>query len=405
MKKWFIDFEDIWSDAKRETFFWGNCGAPDRIHSYEDFTKIPELKKRDIHSSLDDYICRNAKIRSYVTTGGSTGDPLKIPVNDSHAKRCRLQQKLGRSMYDIHYGDRCFLIWGHSAGIGPGFSSYIERVKRKIKDQIMGYYRLSAYELGYDTLCRSFDSFLRFKPRWVCGYSSALVAFARANWQQRSYLKGLNLKAVLCSAEMIRQSEIHELEAFFSAPVISEYGAMEFGPIAYTRPNEDGYYGMDDLILEALPTDREFVYRLLVTSLYRRPLPMIRYDVGDEVKINDPEFSGGIITRFDEVFGRENDIIRFHDGSAVHSETITHAIKTLDHVISFQFHKWEDVSELWLVTCKDADRAGIEDNIRSKLTFINAGFRGLKIVYVEDVDVTVAGKRRWIVEHHCSKGL
>ena len=397
------DFNPIWNAACARVAFWKCCGAPKVIHNYEEFKRIPELCKADLKNRTDDLTSKGAKITSIISTGGSTGQPLKLPVGPDHISRVKLQQAKGRSAYGIKYRERCFLIWGHSSGIGSGVRAIFERFKRKIKDKVIGYHRLSAYELGYETLSSEFRSFLRFKPRWVCGYSSGLVAFARANWERRHEVHELKLKLVLCSAEMLHPNEAKELHAFFGAPVALEYGAIEFGPIAYTRPDREGLYVMEDLLVEAIPTGEDCVFRLLVTSLYPRVVPMIRYDIGDEVKIHDSKFRGGIIRRFDEILGRQNDIITFSDGSAAHSEVVTHAIKALDGVLSFQFHKWNDAMQLKLIVRPDVNQADASQRIRDVLISVNPCFGEAEISFVTDVDVTSAGKRRWIVVNKESK--
>jgi phenylacetate-CoA ligase len=403
MEQPWSDFDPIWKAACAQAEFWKCCGAPREINSYEDFVCIPELKKADLRNRIDDLICKDVEATSFISTGGSTGEPLKLPVGADNAPRVRRQQAKGRSAYDIQYKERCFLIWGHSSGMGSGLRAAFERLKRKLKDRVIGYYRLSAYELGNETLCAEFPNFLKFKPRWVCGYSSAVVAFARANWEKRERVHALKIKVVLCSAEMLRPSEAKELHEFFGAPVALEYGAMEFGPVAYTHPEREGLYVMDDLLVEAIPTEETHVFRLLVTSLYPRAVPMIRYDIGDQVKIYDPNFKGGIIQRFDEILGRQNDIITFPDGTAAHSEVVTHAIKAQDVVLSFQFHKWEDAMQLKLVVRADSNEAAVARHIREALISVNSCFSDTEIVFVEDVDVTSSGKRRWVVVHSESK--
>ncbi len=392
-------FNAVWKNVRRNTTFWGPLQERREFLSYIDFCELPELRKVDVIGSIDSLMRSDMTAVSVVSTGGSTGTPLRLPVGAEGAARTRAKQAEGRLKYGVHYRDRCFLIWGHSNAIGKGLRPLLERWKRLLKDWLVGYYRLSAYDLGVSVLQSKFADFVRFKPKWLCGYSSAVVAFARANSENQKQAQRTGLKMVLCSAERLNDEEAAELEAFFGAPIALEYGSVEFGPIAYTHPQETGMYVMDDLLVEAIPTDRPSIYRLLVTSLYDRVVPLIRYDIGDEVRISDPDFQGGVITRFDEVYGRSNDIITFMDGTAVHSETLTHAVKGLDSVLNFQFHKWDDRMELVLVTHPNAKQETLEQEIQSKLCSLNTNFNQLNIRYADDVEISSAGKRRWIIDH------
>ena len=394
-----LEFDSMWESVSKQTDYWSRFNKPVSIQSYVDFVQIPELSKQCLKRCTESFVNKNIKLKGLISTGGSTGAPLKMPIGAGYSQRVKRQQALGRAQYGVKYRDKCFLIWGHSAAATLGFRRIYARYTRWIKDRLIGYCRISAYELGCDKLQAALNSFLQFRPEWVYGYSSALVAFARANWACRGQIQRMNIKAVICSAETIQQDEVAELGRFFGAPVGIEYGAMEFGPIAYTRPRKKGFHIMDDLLVEAIRTDRENTYRLLVTSLYQRLVPLIRYDIGDEVKIYDSAFDGGIITYFDEIIGRRNDVIEFSDGSFAHSESVTHAIKDEVAVLVFQFHKWKNAMQLKLVVRPDADRSRVTSSISSKLRNINDRFSGVEIEYVEDVDVTQAGKRKWIIVH------
>lgn len=392
-------FNLVWKKVRENTTFWASLEERRKFASYSEFSELPELTKRDLISATDSLTRADMKVVGVVSTGGSTGTPLRLPVGPEGAARTRAKQAEGRLKYGVRYRDRCFLIWGHSRTIGKGLRPLLEKWKRSFKDWLIGYYRLSAYDLGVSVLRSKFADFVKFRPEWLCGYSSAVVAFARANHENQEQARRLRLKMVLCSAEKLSEAEAIELEAFFDAPVALEYGSVEFGPIAYTHPDQAGMYVMEDLLVEALPTGRPRIYKLLVTSLYDRVIPLIRYDIGDEVRISDSSFKGGVITRFDEVYGRTNDIITFLDGTAVHSETLTHVIKGLDPVLNFQFHKWDDCMQLILVTHPNTVRNTLVEEVQSNLSSLNQNFNQLEIKFADDVEISTAGKRRWISDH------
>src|SRR6185437_12467828 len=76
--------------------------------------------------------------------------------------------------------------------------------------------------------------------------------------------------------------------------------------------------------------------RVLVTSLYPRCFPLVRYDMGDEIEVEDTQSPAEGVLRFRAVIGRCNDSIRLGDGSTVHSEAFSHAVRQEREVRGFQ---------------------------------------------------------------------
>ena len=129
-----------------------------------------------------------------------------------------------------------------------------------------------------DDLSNACNKLLACKPSYVIGYSSALDRFVRQNSHRASDLAQLKLKAVIATAEGLPFTDSSQLiRQVFGTQLVMEYGAVETGPLAYQ--DKDGsfpvFHAHHRLSLRG--GDGPFSNEILVTSLYPRALPLMRY--------------------------------------------------------------------------------------------------------------------------------
>jgi phenylacetate-coenzyme A ligase PaaK-like adenylate-forming protein len=395
---WLRRFNPIWSAAQANVPFWKN--QPPVISSYQDFTRLPFMKRDQIQRMPSDYCHPRLKSVEMATTGGSTGHPLALPLYHSELQVGRANQTYARALYGIEPGDRAFIIWGHAPSMETGQWGLYERAVRRVKDLALGYYRVSAYSLTKEKLQAEFENMVRFKPAWMYSYSSSMLAFVRANARRRAQARDLGLKACIGAAEAMSDEARSEIHAFFGCPVGIEYGSVEMRVCAHTHPQIPGYYVFTSShLIEALPTGIDRVYDVAVTKLFPAAMPLIRYLVGDQIVIDNEEFIGGPITQFQQVLGRANDNLVFPDGAEIHSETITHAIRSEPSVCAFQLHQYADRIECQLVTHNGTASSELTNRIQRRLSRIHPRFKKMSFSFVDDVKTTSAGKRRWIIRH------
>jgi phenylacetate-coenzyme A ligase PaaK-like adenylate-forming protein len=184
--------------------------------------------------------------------------------------------------------------------------------------------------------------------------------------------------------------------------VAQEYGGAEFGQVAFSRDSR-GFSVYDDLNhVEAEPPAADGACPLLVTSLYPRYVPLIRYRVGDSVT-GPVKRPSGHVTGFDRVAGRLNDVIAIGKGESIHSLSIQHCVMGERQVLNLQLLLHDDGPEMQLVSrAADGDRPALERRIRERLTQVHPRLAAVRFSYVDDVQTTRAGKRRWFVDRRTS---
>jgi phenylacetate-CoA ligase len=395
---WLERFRPVWREIRRVVPAWQSESWPSDITSYAAFCELPYQSRESLQTDPGAFCSHDLNGTEMASTGGSTGRPLKFPIYQSELEVGRCHQIDARRAYGIEPGDRSLLIWGHSSQMDENWRARLVELERALKDWGLGYRRLSAYRLTSEVLRCEFSAMVRFRPAWIYAYSSALLAFVRANADRGEEARRLRLKACIGAAEPMTPDMREEISRFFGCPVGMEYGSVEMRVCAHTHPSFPGYYVYTPHhLLEAIPTAQAGVYDLAVTKIFRSAMPLVRYLVGDQVIVRDPYFQGGPLTWFDDVQGRMNDNLRLSDASEVHSETVTHAIRTESEVLSYQLHQRGQELTLRLSLRKGANLSGMDERIRSRLVRVHAAFQGLRFEQVEDVQTTGAGKRRWVI--------
>lgn len=217
----------------------------------------------------------------------------------------------------------------------------VNRRIRELRDWLLGYLRISAYDLSTPALRYACEALIKFKPRYIYGYRVALDLFARANLDRADELRSLGIKCVQASAEAFPSHDSKDiLFHLFNCPIAMEYGSMETGPMAGTIQRSNAYsVYWRDFLLEAIPLDAGN-FRLLVTTLYPRATPLFRYEIGDTVvaplgvRVTEGRVLG--VHSFKEIGGRCNLSVVLMDGKRVHSEVFSHAVKEIPNFGPFQ---------------------------------------------------------------------
>ncbi|GAB1857973.1 phenylacetate--CoA ligase family protein [Flavobacteriaceae bacterium MHTCC 0001] len=249
-----------------------------------DWSKLPVIKKNDLQIPLskrlsDGFTSKNCHIHK---TSGSSGTPLIFAKNKyAHA----LTWANFMDCYSWHSIDAARSKQARFYGIPlNGLGHYKER----FKDILGNRFRFSVFNLSPEALEHNVLKFKRTKFKYINGYTSAIVQFAKYLELKDIVLKNIcpTLKVCIVTAEMLFESDKALLEKHLGIPVVNEYGSAELGLIAFNDTSGNWLVNTDDLFIEILddcdrPVANGIEGRIVVTSLYNLAHPFIRYDIGD----------------------------------------------------------------------------------------------------------------------------
>lgn len=394
---------DTWADAAGDIPYYRSLvqtgRAPRQIESWRDVQQIPILTRRTLQERSAEFLRDSDVPQSFMKTAGSTGEPLRIGMNQPERDLMRIVKLAEWQSFGYTQSSRLFLIWGHGHLLGTGWRGQINHARRKLTDALLGYQRVDAYRLDPRSCAEYAEALIRFKPIGLISYASALDLFARYTVAYRDRFRALQLRFVLSTAEAPPRSDtVQRLEDLFGCPVVQEYGGAEFGQVAFKRGAEPFrvYHDLNYVEATAPEAGDPGVEPVLVTTLYSRYLPLIRYRVGDALS-GARRLSNGHVHDFDTMAGRINDVIELAPGDFIHSVAVFHCVHQETTVHGIQMLLSDSGIEILLVA-DDRERAAMEERIRRRLAQVHPLLSTAKFRYAEDLEPTRAGKRRWFMD-------
>jgi phenylacetate-CoA ligase len=159
----------------------------------------------------------------------------------------------------------------------------------------------------------------RRKLRFLKGMPSAVFFLARAFKEEG--IRDICFRAVFTNGEVITPQQRNAAESVFGCPVLDSYGHME-RTAAISQCMHGSYhvvqdYGLLELLDPRTDGDR-IIARAVGTSLHNMAMPLLRYDIGDEIELfGDPPPAcpcGRGFPLVKGILGRSRDVIVTPDG-------------------------------------------------------------------------------------------
>ena len=162
----------------------------------------------------------------------------------------------------------------------------------------------------------------------VGGYTLATYPsmLARLVGEARAGRLQIQPRRILTMAEPLLPETRQAAEETWHAPVANMWGTSEAGVTAIGCFKGTGMHLTDDLVIvEAVDANGEPVqagvrsHKVYVTNLFNPLMPLIRYEISDEVTLLDePCACGSVHQRIADIEGRNDDIFVYGDGVSVH---------------------------------------------------------------------------------------
>ncbi len=296
---------------------------PQDIQSFDDLDRLPILEKEDVRTFHNEMVS-NDMIDSTLYkchTSGTTGKPLTLyrDLDNVGFEYAILQrQKLwaglkGKSLIATLKGD---LIPEKSIknNVYWAFSPF--------ENKLM----MSSLHISEKTVDDYITALRRYQPQAIDGYPSSIYILAK--FMLKKNLR-FPLKAVLTSSETLSPNHKSVIEKAFACPVYDYYGMAE--RIAAIHTCEHGNYHIvpeySYIEFGRRPGLTDNSYEIIGTAFSNRAMPLIRYRIGDVVKLSDKTCACGrefpvvesvigriddyIVTPSGKVIGRLNNVVKY----------------------------------------------------------------------------------------------
>ncbi|WP_445453382.1 phenylacetate--CoA ligase family protein [Flavobacterium sp. 25HG05S-40] len=298
-----------------------------------DFTRweeVPIMTKKEFQKPLGQRLSNGFTSKNvYVNkTSGSSGDPF-IFAKDKFCHALTWANIIHRfGWFDIDFNTS---LQARFYGIPLDF---IGNKKERLKDFLSNRYRFTIFDLSDAVLEKVLLKFRHKRFDYINGYTSSIVLFAKFLQQKNIILKEVctSLKCCVVTSEMLFEDDKVLLETQFGVPVVNEYGASELDLIAFQNVAGEWQVNSETLFVEilddnntVLPNGKEG--RIVITSLYNKAHPFIRYDIGDVGILDEKSTLKKPILK--KLIGRTNDIAVLPSGKKSPGLTFYYVTKSI----------------------------------------------------------------------------
>ncbi len=311
---------------KHNTFYRSLHGSA----AFDSWDQLPVLTKKNLQRPLNERLSEGFSNKNiYINkTSGSSGDPF-VFAKDKFSHALTWASNIYRfGWYGIDFNHSL-----QARFYGIPLDSFGYR-KERFKDLLSHRYRFPIFDLSDKVLEGFLDHFRVKKFDYINGYTSSIVLFAKFLKQKNLILKDIcpTLKVCMVTSEMLFESDKFLLESQFGIPVVNEYGASELDLIAFQNPEGEWQVNAETLYVEILDDENNVLPygkegRVVITSLFNKAHPFIRYDIGDIGVLDESSTLQKPILK--KLTGRTNDVAILPSGKKSPGLTFYYVTKSI----------------------------------------------------------------------------
>lgn len=365
---------------------------PDRIKDLGDYRRIPFLTRDTLRDQFA-RMCSSAPPRGVqrMSTGGSTGSPVAFLVDAVRntfidAVRLRTHRWFGADM-----GCREIVLWGSPIEVAR--QDYV----RLARDRLLNSRLLSAFNLGPEKLDEYSTFIYRYRPVKMYGYASALYLLAEFVRQNKKPVPN-SLKVIFATAEPLFDFQRATIEQAFGVKVSTEYGARDAGLMANECPRGGFHIPVEGMIVEIEGADSTGLGEVVVTNLFSRAMPIIRYRTGDMAQLSSECCSCGRgLPLLRKVEGRQTDFLVTPDGRVIHALAVIYVLRDCPDIEKFQVVQ-ESLRQITAsVVPRRALSASVKQGLISGLQKAVGPGIDIHLDSVSEIPTTASGKFRYVI--------
>ncbi len=281
------------------------------IKGLEDLRSIPVLYKKTVRDNIDFLISRQYPSHSLIKdhTSGSTGTPLVLYNTRAElaygiAFECHQLTMAGATPFDCqariaHYSSKPNIL--QRFGI---FRSHYLPINAPPADLLVQLKRLACPVL--------------------CSYPSVVRQIAHLNNLEGN---GLKIRKYFSAGESLSSDARNLISGSFGCDVYNRYGCVETSWLASECEKGKLHIHSDNAIVETVdaegnPVKHGGTGRIVVTPLWRRAMPLIRYALGDRGSLGSKCACGRGTHVLQSLEGREDDYIVLPSGALCSARSI-----------------------------------------------------------------------------------
>jgi phenylacetate-CoA ligase len=363
--------------------------------------RLPILTKEIIRSQFEKLHSRDLVRRKwqYNTSGGSTGEPVRLVQDSDYEDRTKATSLLLFSRLGYELGQPLVKLWGSERDVLGGTVSH----KARFFNWLTNILWVNAFDMSPARMREYVGTLNRAKPRLILAYAQA--AYELARFVEQESLSLAPQQAVVTSAGTLYPFMRKKIAEVFDCPVYNLYGSREVSDVACELPGIDGLWVppwnafievLDD---DAMPVPAGEEGNLVITSLANYGMPLLRYWIGDRGALMEEKTAGAPGAQIlKHVSGRNVDVFRTREEKLIDGEFFTHLLYFRPWVSKFQVVQRSHDEVLFKVvkTNQDPPRSDL-DEITAKARVVMGPACRIGFEFLTHLPAHHSGKYRYTI--------
>ncbi|HLP30834.1 MAG TPA: hypothetical protein VK150_05695 [Geothrix sp.] len=241
--------------------------------------------------------------------------------------------------------------------------------------------------------------------RCMLGYPSTFGPLLRHLERSGEGPEAFRLRAIISISERLPKEMREALRARFGCTVVARYSNQENGVLAQQCPDGEEFhlntasYAFEYLRLDAdAPTAPGELARVVITDLFNRAMPMIRYDTGD-VAVRQTSASCGWATEtLGELDGRRQDFIRDTQDRLLSPAVVSTHFWRFTGLKQFQFI--QEAKAQYRIILNGADPQYTDADFVAMARRFLGPEADIAIEHVEEIPLLASGKHMPVVNRY-----
>lgn len=307
---------------------------PSAFRGGADMHKIPLLDKETLRTRQKEFIADNADQYgiNWDSTSGSTGTPLHLIIDNSTKAH-----KLAAVLRSYQWAG--YLPWKKTFSIQSYAFDNPEDISRHYR--FVNLWRFNSRLLSKDTTIEVVEMINNIKPKIFIGYPFSILMLSRFAKEQ-----GLSIhppESIVTAGETLSEQRRAALERAYHCKVYDFFSLHEDVAVI-TECRYQTKHICEDFAYNEIVDDHgqdastRGIGELVGTGFYNYAMPLIRYRIGDIVRIDTGDQSCKCGRQFKvvkEIIGRQNDYLETPDGRFL-GNVLEHSIDNAKGVIFSQ---------------------------------------------------------------------
>lgn len=381
------------------------CSRSERYREFagKPLSEFPILEKESLIRRLDS-IRTVAEGEGVVSlTGGTTGASMKVIYTREDIQERNALLDHFRAAYGYRLGEK--VAW--FSGKDLATQDDVERGRCYRDDRRNRIRFFSTFLINRANFDSYWNALHEFQPRFMVGFPSSVLDIAMYA-RERGLKAGWKVDVMFPTAETVLPVHRETIGDVFGCRLVDQYASSEGAPFILEcqegRLHIHPLSGVFEVLDEHGRPAREG--EMVVTSFSTRGTPLIRYRIGDRIRLAAPEDHCGCGSNFplvDWIDGRTSDFVYSAETGRVNLGNLSNCTKDVAGILSFQVQQ-DAVDEILVRVVADHRFDQTEgDRFERALRLRMGGMMRIRLERVDEIPRERSGKFRIVKNNIVAK--